>query len=1305
MKRMIKWALLLIISMCWGTYAQTQTHIWDFNDPVVSNTVEGWNIYVYGNAHTSNGILNLTAVKEPNLGYCDINYTFPQSTPLDPEVNKQLVFRVKNGTLNSKGRIMWTTDTDTKVFVDFLLTKEDTDFKEYTIDLSHDVRWRGAIRQIYLQLPYPVNDESRGKIVSIDYVKFIGAAPAPSPMPSAIPAPFGVNLAGAEFSKGTQNYGYPYPEELDYYQSKGLNLIRLPFRWDRIQPDLNGALNEKELSVMKRFIWEARKRNVRVLLDMHNSCRRFVDGSSVEYIIGSPQVSIANVADVWKKLALEFKDFENIWGYGIMNEPHGLLPETPWFNIAQAIITDIRSVDSQTTIVVGGESYSSAQRWVNASDNLRFLQDPSDNITYEAHAYFDNDASGTYKKNYDQENATPNKGIDRLKPFVDWLKKYKLRGFIGEYGVPDNDPRWLTVLDNAVKYMKENNLNGTYWAGGMRWGTYSLDVQPRNGVDRPQIAVLQNYPYADIPSMLPEIKSPLTAFYNVNNQVSYTVKAINNPLSFTVTGLPQGLTYDDATRLITGTVEVGVYNIEITASNAYGTSTSTLVLTGIKPTFPGTLELEHYDDGGQNVGYYDTTWGNGSSYIGREDDVDLRITNNATPSLTNTVSGEWLKYTITVEQTKSYRMKVNYSGTPATDAKFYLKLDGQRFTPDTDLPFFTGSTTNWRNIQFDVPEITAGIHVLELHVVNGGFDVDDILVTVNTPPGMPGNVKAEAFGSKKINLTWNSVSVTRGYTVKRATSLNGTYTAIATGITGTSFTDEDVNEATTYYYMISASNLAGEGVNSTKVNASTAALTTPQVISGLKADAGDARVQLVWNAVPDVTNYLIERSTTSGGVYAVVSNTTNLRFIDFTASNDVTYFYRVIAENEKGPGDASLEVEARPEEGRYSYWNFDEMSVKQVQDAWSDKKADLYLQAGFDANGKEGGALRLNGQTYAYVNMPENIMSNIEDFTISTWVKLSTLVSGARIFDFGRNNETYMFLTPTNTAQNKKASFVIKNGATEQQILSSVELGTQEWIHIAVTKSGNIGILYINGQESGRNSGLSVNPSDLGNTMYNYLGRSGFTNTPVLNGWIDEFKIYNRVLSATDIAALKEGTLPVTFVSFTGKKQDNKTVLLSWETASEKDNSHFEIYRSADGKRFSKIGHTQAFNSSTAKQYQFVDEMPMSGTNYYQLKQTDFNGKSTFYEKIVAIESLESQKLKLFIVDNSLNIEAFVPEDVSFELLLSDLSGRVLARFKDHLYAGNNLKNFAVQNLVPGIYVATYLNGKEKVSVKVLVGD
>ena len=42
----------------------------------------------------------------------------------------------------------------------------------------------------------------------------------------------------------------------------------------------------------------------------------------------------------------------------------------------------------------------------------------------------------------------------RIQPFVEWLEAHNAKGFIGEYGVPNNDPRWLTVLDNFLAEMK-----------------------------------------------------------------------------------------------------------------------------------------------------------------------------------------------------------------------------------------------------------------------------------------------------------------------------------------------------------------------------------------------------------------------------------------------------------------------------------------------------------------------------------------------------------------------------------------------------------------------------------------------------------------------------------------------------------------------------------------------------------------------------------------------------------------------------------------------------------------------------------
>ncbi|GAB3203010.1 hypothetical protein ABID22_001191 [Pontibacter aydingkolensis] len=95
--------------------------------------------------------------------------------------------------------------------------------------------------------------------------------------------------------------------------------------------------------------------------------------------------------------------------------------------------------------------------------------------------------------------------------------------------------------------------------------------------------------------------------------------------------------------------------------------------------------------------------------------------------------------------------------------------------------------------------------------------------------------------------------------------------------------------------------------------------------------------------------------------------------------------------------------------------------------------------------------------------------------------------------------------------------------------------------------------------------------------------------------------------------------LPVELMSFKGTALNN-TSKLSWSTASENNNKHFEVERSHDGKNFEKIGTvTGAGHSSTKLNYTYNDVKPAMGVNYYRLLQVDFDGK-TSYSSIVAVE-------------------------------------------------------------------------------------
>ena len=341
----------------------------------------------------------------------------------------------------------------------------------------------------------------------------VDPAPPVNPGYKGLDAYFGVNMSGGEFGgvyPGTigTHYGYPTSRDLDYFAAKGLKLIRFPFRWERVQYELNGPLNPTDLNLMKTFVAAAEEREMPLILDMHNFGRRSFDGGQTDVVIGTgSQLTGDHLADVWEKLASEFKDYTNIWAYDIMNAPHDMSGSESWFTIAQKVIYAIRRVDTKTPIIISGDGWSSAARWEQYSDNLRSLDDPSNKLIYQAHVYFDKNQGGTYgsyvegvfvPSTYASEGADPQTGVNRVKPYIEWLVRHNKVGIVGEYGIPDDAAdldKWGLVLENMLSYMSEMGVPGTYWSAGPRWGNYRLAVQPTANytVDRPQMQFLEKY--------------------------------------------------------------------------------------------------------------------------------------------------------------------------------------------------------------------------------------------------------------------------------------------------------------------------------------------------------------------------------------------------------------------------------------------------------------------------------------------------------------------------------------------------------------------------------------------------------------------------------------------------------------------------------------------------------------------------------------------------------------------------------------------------------------------------------------------
>ncbi len=95
--------------------------------------------------------------------------------------------------------------------------------------------------------------------------------------------------------------------------------------------------------------------------------------------------------------------------------------------------------------------------------------------------------------------------------------------------------------------------------------------------------------------------------------------------------------------------------------------------------------------------------------------------------------------------------------------------------------------------------------------------------------------------------------------------------------------------------------------------------------------------------------------------------------------------------------------------------------------------------------------------------------------------------------------------------------------------------------------------------------------------------------------------------------------LPVKFKSFDGVMQNGQS-LLKWTTTNEVNNKGFDVERSADGQVFSPIGFVAGQNQAGDNDYTFTDVKPLTGVNYYRLKQIDNDGKFS-YSSIIQLKN------------------------------------------------------------------------------------
>lgn len=226
-----------------------------------------------------------------------------------------------------------------------------------------------------------------------------------------------------------------------------------------------------------------------------------------------------------------------------------------------------------------------------------------------------------------------------------------------------------------------------------------------------------------------------------------------------------------------------------------------------------------------------------------------------------------------------------YRGTSPTNASTFVKLNSTALTStsylDTTAP--AGVTSYYR--------ITA---------VNGSAESQGTGAMAAAVPAAPTTLAATAIAAGQVQLTWTASAGNVTYRVEREAVGASGFVEIASGVTGSKFTDNTTQGSTTYVYQIRAENGSGLSPYSSSATATTPVAVPPSAPANLAAGTvTGSQITLNWAAATGtVTAYHIERQGPGdAGFVEIAGNVSSTTYTDKSVQPGAVYSYRVRAEN------------------------------------------------------------------------------------------------------------------------------------------------------------------------------------------------------------------------------------------------------------------------------------------------------------------------------------------------------------------------------------------------------------------------
>ena len=227
------------------------------------------------------------------------------------------------------------------------------------------------------------------------------------------------------------------------------------------------------------------------------------------------------------------------------------------------------------------------------------------------------------------------------------------------------------------------------------------------------------------------------------------------------------------------------------------------------------------------------------------------------------------------------------------------------------------------------------------------------------------------------------------------------------------------------------------------------------------------------------------------------------------------------------------------------HYGFDETEGTIARDTSGHGHHGTYVRTPAFGTGVDGGSFKMSGNsaTSPYVKIPNGVLKGTDSVTVSTYAKWQGGDSWQWLFGLGPDSDRYLFASPSNGSSKLYSAITKGSWSAESKLTAGSQLTPGEWRHVTVTLDGTTGtaVLYVDGIEAARATGVSTKPSELYDAAKDYsgyIGRSLYATDPYFGGEVDDFRIYNRALSAPEVLELSGNTTGIARATHPSLKVD-----------------------------------------------------------------------------------------------------------------------------------------------------------------------